>query len=53
MRFPIRGGIKGFGYVCGTHDRLFGRRNLIKLAGMTLEQAIEFERTDTIKDDSR
>ena len=42
MGFPGKGGKKRFGYVCGIHDKLFGRQNL-KQAGLTLEQAIAFE----------
>ena len=50
MGFPGKGGEYRLGYVCGTHDKLFGRQNL-KAAGLTLGEAIEFERE--IKTDSQ
>lgn len=31
------------GPVCGTHDKLLGRQNLMRLAGMTLDEAISFD----------
>ncbi len=31
-------------YVCGTHDRLMGIQNLMKLADMSREDAIRFNR---------
>jgi hypothetical protein len=37
-------GEKHWGMVCSKHDRLLGRRNLIQLAGMSVDEAIEFER---------
>ncbi len=35
---------KKSGYVCATHDKNLGRKNLMTLANMTLSEAIEFER---------
>ena len=35
---------KHFGLVCATHDKTLGRENLMKLAGMSLREAIMFER---------
>lgn len=37
-------GVKKFGYVCATHDKVLGRKNLMAHAGMTLKEAIEFEK---------
>ena len=37
-------GEKHWGMVCCKHDRLLGRRNLRQLAGMSVDEAIEFER---------
>ncbi len=41
MGWPV-GTVKTCGYVCSTHDKLLGRKNLIA-TGMTLEEAIKFE----------
>ncbi len=30
-------------YVCGSHDKIMGRTNLMKLAGMTHDEAIAFD----------
>ena len=37
-------GVKHWGFVCGIHDKSFGRGNLKKYADMELEEAIVFER---------
>lgn len=42
MGFPTSGE-KYFGYVCESHDKRIGRRNLMVFADMTREQAIKFE----------
>ena len=33
---------KRFGYVCASHDRMLGRKNLVN-AGMTVDEAIDFD----------
>jgi len=40
----LENGEKKFGYVCATHDKELGRKNLMALAGMTLKEAVEFDR---------
>lgn len=42
MSFKVDGK-KRFGYVCGTHDRVLGRQNLMA-TGMTLDKTIKFEK---------
>jgi len=37
-------GVKVWGLVCATHDKYQGRKNLMEYAGMSLQEAIDFEK---------
>jgi hypothetical protein len=43
MRFRDRDGTPQWGYVCGNHDRVWGRRNVQALTGWSTQQVVDWD----------